>query len=308
MTQASDTGVTVVIPTYGRDSILVETLGHLLRQTDDTNEVLVCDQNLQHDAATAETLRSWEESGRIRWIRLDTPSIPGSMNVGLREASYSIVLFVDDDIVPGPNLIAAHAAVYAESADIWAVAGQVLQPGEGPLDTAASCKERGLGAHLDFRFCSTSRGWVKNAIGCNFSVRRGRALEIGGFDENFVGVAYRFETEFCRRLCCAGGRIRFEPTASIRHLRTASGGTRAQGGHLRSASPIHGVGDYYFALTQGVSLETLAYMIRRPFREVCTRFHLGHPWWIPVKLIGEIRAFLWAIRLAARGPRYGAFP
>jgi hypothetical protein len=66
------------------------------------------------------------------------------------------------------------------------------------------------------------------------------------------------------------------------------------------------VGDFYFALRQGLSLATLIYMARRPFREVCTRFHLKHPWWIPVKFLGEIRALLLAIRLRRQGPRYVA--
>jgi hypothetical protein len=38
-------------------------------------------------------------------------------------------------------------------------------------------------------------------------------------------------------------------------------------------------------------------------REVCTRFHLRHPWWIPVKLTGELRALVWASRLCRRGQR-----
>jgi hypothetical protein len=44
-------------------------------------------------------------------------------------------------------------------------------------------------------------------------------------------------------------------------------------------------------------------MLRRPFREVCTRFHLRHPWYIPVKFIGEIRAMFAAIHLHHAGPR-----
>jgi hypothetical protein len=138
----------------------------------------------------------------------------------------------------------------------------------------------------------------------NLSMRRERVLQLGGFDENFVGVAYRFETDLCRRLSRAGGRILFQPSATIRHLRFPSGGTRSHGNHLTSPSPAHGVGDYYFALRQGVSPSVLGYILRRPVREVCTRFHLRHPWWMPVKCLGEMTALLWAVVLALRGPRY----
>jgi GT2 family glycosyltransferase len=137
----------------------------------------------------------------------------------------------------------------------------------------------------------------------NLSVRRDRAIAVGGFDENFVGTAFRFETEFCRRLIAAGGRVLFQPTARILHLRAPRGGTRSYGNHLTSASAAHGVGDYYFALRGGLTVEALAYIAWRPLRQVRTRFHLRRPWWIAPKLVGEMRALAWAIRLARRGPR-----
>jgi GT2 family glycosyltransferase len=137
----------------------------------------------------------------------------------------------------------------------------------------------------------------------NLCVRRSRAMEVGGFDENFVGSAYRFETEFCRRLTRAGGQVLFQPAASLRHLRATMGGVRTHGRHEASVSGIHGVGDYYFALAEGLSWDVLRYILRRPVREVSTSFHLRHPWWIAPKLIGELRALTWAVRLHRSGPR-----
>jgi GT2 family glycosyltransferase len=178
-----------------------------------------------------------------------------------------------------------------------------LQPGQEPSNDLPRYRTSGVARFLDFPFNSSQRMSIENGMAGNLSVRRDVALRIGGFDESFVGVAYRFETEFCRRLCAHGGRIRFEPAATIRHLRAPSGGTRTHGDHRTSASPLHGVGDYYFALRQGANLGTLGYILRRPFQEVCTRFHLRHPWWIPVKCVGEMRAFLRALRLSVSGPR-----
>jgi len=128
-------------------------------------------------------------------------------------------------------------------------------------------------------------------------VRRGVALEIGGFDERFVGAAYRFETEFCRRLLRAGLTTRFDPRPSIDHLRAGTGGTRLRGSHLTSASPVHSVGDYYFAHVEGAGLARWRYIARRMGREVTTRFHARRPWWIPVKLLGEVRGLLLARKL-----------
>jgi len=131
--------------------------------------------------------------------------------------------------------------------------------------------------------------------------------DAGGFDENFVGhVAYRFDAEFCKRLCRSGGKIWFDPDARIYHLRASRGGTRTAGTHLTSPSPHHGVGDYYFACRQGLSWQTLCYILKRPFREVCTRFHAKRPWWIPVKLVGELLALAWALALLVSGPKWVA--
>lgn len=295
--------ITVAIPTFDRDEVLRETLGYLFELKRRASEVLVLDQTLRHDDITYRHLARWHENGLIRWHRLPYPSVVGAMNRALLLAAGEIVLFLDDDIVPAEGLFDAHLRNYGDP-KVWAVSGQVLQPGEEKLEEEQKYTKRGFGAFLDFPFNSTRAAEIKNVMAGNLSLRKKKALNIGGFDENFIGVAYRFETEFCRRMCEAGGKILFEPDASIRHLRAQRGGTRSIGNHLTSVSPMHGVGDYYFALKQGLSMESLSYIFNRPVREVCTRFHMKHPWWIPMKLLGEIRAFCLAIRLFRSGPKY----
>lgn len=213
------------------------------------------------------------------------------MNQGLVHASQAVVLYLDDDIIPGEGLVAAHYAVHA-SGDADIVAGQVLQPGEVPTPPAA-----------EFRFTSNQRGWAPEVIGCNFSVNRVVALALGGFDENFVHVAYRFEAEFCCRARAAGRRILFEPAASIRHLRAGQGGTRAFGQHLTTARPSHSVGAYYYLMAAEGIDGRVGKMAWRFLRSVRTRHHLRRPWWIPATLVAEALGFLWALRLRMAGPR-----
>jgi GT2 family glycosyltransferase len=294
--------VSVVIATYGREQVLVETIRAVLPQVE-AGELIVVDQTPGHETETEAALSEWDGSGAIRWIRIERPSITGAMNHGLRIARFPVVLFLDDDVIPTPDLLARHAAAYARDERTWAAVGQVLQPGEEPGSRGSWSPQPGFRGDIEFPFWSTEPASVSNVIACNLSVRRERAIEIGGFDENFQGVAYRFETEFARRVVDKGGVVRFEPEASIRHLRATRGGTRAHGSHLTSASPRYGVGDYYFAMRCGKDWSALAYILRRPFREVCTRFHLRHPWYIPVKFVGEIRALLGAWSLRNAGPR-----
>jgi GT2 family glycosyltransferase len=292
----------VAIPTFSREQVLLDTIAAVLRLEPAPAEILVVDQTPEHEPATTAQLEQWQAQGAIRWLRLAQPSIPKAMNVALREARSPVVLFLDDDVLPCPHLVAAHRENYGE-AKVAAVVGQVLQPGEQPVDQEHPARGTGLWQDLGFRFNSTRRSEVANCIACNLSVRRPFALVVGGFDENFVSVAFRFETEFSRRLVRHGGRVVFDPRASLRHLQAPRGGTRAYGLRLRTARPDHTVGDYYFALREG-GLGAVSYILWRPLRQVRTRFHLKHPWWIPVKLVSEIRGFLWALRLACRGPRY----
>jgi GT2 family glycosyltransferase len=298
--------LSIVIPTYGREQVLVNTIAALERQRqalEVASELWLIDQTPVHEPATQLALRSWQQQGRLRWQRLSRPHLTRAMNTGLLRASGEIVLFLDDDIEPSPGLLAAHVAAHRRHPEAWAVVGQVLQPGQRPQALQPPPRRGPLWRDLDFPFNSTHGAWIENAMAGNLSLRRNKALAIGGFDERFPPpVAARFETEFAKRLIAAGGRIRFAPHASLRHLAASAGGTRSRGSHLTSASGHHGVGDCYYALRCGRGLQRFWYVLRRPLREIRTRFHLRHPWWIPVKLIGELRAIGHALWLWSQPP------
>ncbi|MBK9595723.1 MAG: glycosyltransferase [Rhodocyclales bacterium] len=181
--------ITVAIPTYRREQVLLNSLDYLLALIPPPAEILVLDQTERHEPATGQRLMELHAAGRIRWLKLDTPSIPQAMNRGLLEARQDIVLFMDDDIRPEPGLIAAHAAAHQAHAEVL-VAGRVIQPWEEGID---------FSGESSFRFAGVNAFWIDEFMGGNFSVRREAALALGGFDENFVRVAYRFEAEFAHR-------------------------------------------------------------------------------------------------------------
>jgi GT2 family glycosyltransferase len=295
--KTTDVGVSVVIPTYRREKVLIETITSVLALDEPPTEILVVDQTLDHEPEIEKSLRKWEMDGKVRWLSVPRPSIPEAMNLGLREAAGPIVLFLDDDVIPWPGLIPAHRANY-EVPETSAVAGMVLQPGEEPgRDLSARDAGEGIRKDLEFEFNSTGRTPVWNAIAANMSVRRTAALQSGGFDERFVGASYRFETEFCRRLWRSGGTVIYEPRAVVNHLKAPAGGTRVHGAHLTSSGPEHTVGDYYFAMLEAQGVERWTYMAARMSRAAMTKFHLTHPWWISAKLLGECRGLRLGWRL-----------
>lgn len=286
--------LTVAIPTYRREQVLLDTLDYLLVLEQGPAEILVLDQTEQHQPATAQRLGELDQAGSIRWIQLTPPSIPQAMNRGLLESKHDIVLFVDDDIRPEPELLATHFTAHAEYGDVL-VAGRVIQPWEEGQDFAGE---------QAFRFAGIRPFWIEEFMGGNFSLRRDSALALGGFDENFVRVAYRFEAEFAYRFRASGRRIRFEPAACLHHLRVGAGGTRTYGEHLTTVKPDHAVGAYYYALRTSNGGRWLREFLVRPLRAVATRHHLRRPWWIPVTLLAEVRGMIWALALHWRGPRY----
>lgn len=293
--------LSLVIVTYNRERVLVETIQHLLPQLDECErclELLVIDQTPLHEEITEKQLGDWNDKGMIRWIRLPEPDLVGAMNRGLVEAQGDLVLYTDDDIIPLPDLLENHLDAHHNHPEVSAVVGQVLQPGQKPEELEYQPSGSHLRRFMNFPFNSTRGCHVENVMAGNLSVIKKDALALGGFDENFrPPVASRFESEFAKRLIRSGRKIWFEPSASIHHLASKSGGTRSKGSHLSSASPRYGVGDYYFALLHGEGWDGFSYCLRRLLREVRTRFHLSHPWYIPVKLLGETRALIEALSL-----------
>lgn len=284
--------LSVAIPTYRRGRVVLETISRLSPQVHCGIELIILDQTEAHPPEVESSLQRMHEAGAIVWRRIGKPSIPASMNLGLLTARGRAVLFLDDDIIPDDALVQVHVNIQAE-AEALLVAGQVLQPGQ---------KTETLGFGEKFQFNSAEPRWVDEFMGGNFSVNRRAAISLGGFDENFVGAAYRFEAEFAHRYVRANGPIRYEPRALVHHLALSSGGTRAHGHHLRTSQPNHSVGAYYLLLKTRRP-GWLKQAIWRPLRAVRTRHHLRRPWWVPVTLIAELRGFLLAFRLLRGGAR-----
>jgi len=296
--------ISVAIPTYGREEVLLNTLDQLLMLNHRACEILVIDQTTNHQSETAAALEKLAASGSIVWRRLNKPSIPKAMNYALMVARAEIVLFLDDDIELTSNLVFEHAKEY-ENPDVVCVAGRVVQPWEHELDVCERARVNARSSDPDaFRFNSERRSDVKRFIGANFSIRRQLALDVGGFDENFVKVAYRFEAEFANRVLRAGLHILFQPTASLIHLKANTGGTRNFGDHLRSIWPAHSVGRYYYLLMVSQAHHRVRRIVFGPLYAVHTRHHLARPWWIPVTLLSELSGVAWALWLFVRGPKY----
>ena len=285
MSSKRELDISVVIPTYGRDEVLTETIASLLPLRGGDREFLIVDQTINHGAESLEKLQRWSESGEIVWLRCARPSVTAAMNQGLLSARGKIVLFLDDDIDPDPELIAAHLAGHRQC-NIKIVAGKVIQP--WLQDEFAP-------------FFANQPMQVEEFMGGNFSVDRVFAISLGGFDQNFRFAAYQFERDFADRVRAAGGKILYWPDAVIRHLKAPRGGVRSYGEHLTTWRPGHSLGAYSYIQKSGG--RRFCRVLKRLKDSIFTRFHLTHPWFVPVTLVAEISGLVMAGFLWRKGPQ-----
>ena len=131
--------VSIIVPTYGREALLCQTLDDALALEWPDYEIVVVDQSEGHTEATEAYLARVRT--RIVHVRHRPPSVVAALNRGLGLARGDVVLLLDDDVrLPDRRLIAHHVDNYAD-ATIGGVAGRVLDadhPVEGSYDPRAA--------------------------------------------------------------------------------------------------------------------------------------------------------------------------
>jgi GT2 family glycosyltransferase len=217
--------ISVVIPTLNRDEPLCVTLRYFLEvETYPDFELIVIDQSDSHDATTLEFLA--KNASRMNYIAATYKGLPKARNHGVHLATGEIVVFVDDDVVPAPGFLFAHAICYAIQRVIG-VAGPTPLPGQSLLSREAIgesgyvslVQQREMRFDVDFPF---SAQWAQ---GCNMSFRREKIIALGGFDEVFQKVAVGEDAEFSHRARKIG-TIRYTPDARLVHMHVPTGGCR----------------------------------------------------------------------------------
>lgn len=215
--------ICVVIPTYRREEVLLDTIDGILKQSHQNLELLVVDQSTEHSAETATALAAINDP-RFRYYLADPPSLPAARNFALRHTKALIVLYLDDDITPDKDLVKYHLQAFKEHPDISAVAGRVLQKGFPIKKNVLSFDDYAISEGV---FTATDATYTNAFPGGNCALKVEDALRVGGFDTRFYANAFREESDMALKMSRAGMKIYFEPRASLLHLATHSGGTRA---------------------------------------------------------------------------------
>ncbi len=217
--------VCVAIATYNRERVLVDTIKQVLAQDPPADEVLVIDQTQEHGPDTESYLAEADRAGRIRWLKQDVPNLPAARNRALWETRCDVILFIDDDVMLTPGFVWQHQKNYRDRG-VTAVAGRTLQPRGFPYPNRQPPWPRLMDYHcLPLNKTERVEG-IASFAGGNHSVRTAFLRNIGGYDENYLGYAYREDSDAAIRIWKAGGMIVFDPLAELEHLAVPSGGCR----------------------------------------------------------------------------------
>ena len=211
--------LTVVIPTCDRPDALRACL-EKLQPANQTYVGFPCEVVVSDDSrkVAAQTLLG-REFPHVKWINGPHRGPAAHRNAGAAAAQGDVVVFLDDDCLPQPELVAAYAGAFADPS-LLAAEGRIRADRphrrmneEAPVNESGGC------------FWS-----------CNIAIRRNFFLEIGGFDERFPYAAME-DVELRERIIRTGTSIRFLPHALVIHpLRIMPGW-----GYLRKRAASHGI-------------------------------------------------------------------
>ena len=219
----------IIIPTYNRGKLLCNTLTNLIGQLPTDAEIVVVDQSDEVCSELMEIAKN--HSTQIHYYKIFVKGLPHARNYGLKRAIGEIIIFCDDDVIPGPNFIENHLQNY-KGKEVGGVGGRIILKGNQSHDNSNHNKTIGKvrwwDAYLIDNFDATERAYIDHVQGCNMSFRKEALIKAGGFDERFGGSAHLEETDLCLRIRRGGYKIVFDPKAELIHLKDTKGGCRAE--------------------------------------------------------------------------------
>jgi GT2 family glycosyltransferase len=188
--------VSVVIPTYNRLDRLQRVLAGLELQRfplSDFEVIVVSDGSSDGTDAYLGTLET-----RLNLLTVTQPNqgVAVARNNGIKHANGKLVLFIDDDVFPAPQLLTEHVQTHAGQSDDVIVLGPMLTPDDFAMSPWVRWEQAMLAkqyhAMLSGKYQPTARQFYTG----NTSLARAHLVAAGGFDEHFrraedVELAYR---------------------------------------------------------------------------------------------------------------------
>lgn len=207
--------LSVIVPTYGRPERIGALLAHLARQTlpPSAFEVVVVDDG----SPTPIALDPAAFPFPLQLLRQENAGPASARNRAIRHARAELLLILNDDAIPRPDLLEVHLAAHAAAGDRVAVMGAFpftkrslrepftrLLAGSNLLFDEPGLRDGALHGWTFF--------WT-----CNISLRRSLLDEVGGFDAETFHDAIVEDVELGYRLQQRGVRVLYRADAVCEH-------------------------------------------------------------------------------------------
>lgn len=233
--------LSVVIPTYNRKVMLGKMIELLRDQTIPASEFEVVVVDDGGSDGTPEYIAALETPFRLHVVRQENGGAAKARNLGAREASGEMIVFMDDDLVPEPGMVESHRAALRSDRSM-VVLGKLIPWGKGHLGPWNRWEDRIYARHYAAVESNKRPPSGRRLYSGNFSLWRDAFLNAGGFDETLqrgedVELGFRLESR--------GARFTFSPGAAAYHA-----GYRTYGSWRRS-SYLYGQSDVQLAVQRG---------------------------------------------------------
>ncbi len=203
--------LSVIIATHNRRELLGRCLQALADQTLDPSafEVVVADDGSEDGSATlVEGLRLGYE---VTALRLEKGGKSAALNAAIEAAAGEVCVFLDDDIIAAPELLAEHLAAHERDPMALGIGRLTQVPPEGH-DWFTRAFTVGWNQRYD-ELAHKCLDWT-DCYGGNLSAPRAALRAAGGFAENLGAIE---DLEVGYRLCRAGCRPVYMPDAAGLH-------------------------------------------------------------------------------------------
>jgi GT2 family glycosyltransferase len=201
--------VSVIVCTRNGSATLASCLEALAKQTHPNYEVLVID-----DGSTDTTPEIARRYAHVRYVRQDHAGLSAARNLGMMEATGTLLAYTDDDCIPDEDWL-VYASHAFEDPQVTAAGGPNLPPPPRNLTEACVAVAPGAPAHV-----LLNDEEAEHLPGCNLVIRKSALHAIGGFRPEFTTAGD--DVDVCWRLQSHGGKLRFVPAALVWHHRRFS--------------------------------------------------------------------------------------
>lgn len=176
----------VVIPTHGRRELLLRVLRALVEQTvapESFEALVICDGDVDGSVAACQAVAATLPY-TLRVFAQVNQGPAAARNRGVAEARAPLIVFVDDDVVPAPELLAVHLAAQQGQENLVTI-GPLLPPPDFRLNAWGAWEESTLVRQYDAMTAGQWRPTYRQFYTGNASILRRHVLAAGGFDPRF---------------------------------------------------------------------------------------------------------------------------